>query len=57
MLGEVVLTEAMAALGAAAKGFFTAFVAAARCGDKAAAPSLILVVIWHVFLTIDNKDT
>ena len=49
LLGEVVLAETMTAFGAAAKGFFAAFVAAARCGDKATAPTLVLVVIWHDF--------
>jgi len=37
----------MTSLGAAAKGFFAAFVAAARCGDKATAPTLVFIVIWH----------
>jgi len=43
LLREVILAEAVTTIGAAAKGFFAAFMAAARGSDGAGAPALLRV--------------
>src|SRR5258708_9288497 len=44
LLGEVLLAEAVATIGAAAKGFFAAFKAAAGVNDSPGTPALLPVV-------------
>jgi len=58
LLGEVLLAEAVATIGAAAKGFFAAFIAAAGRSDGAGTPALLHVeglLVLHICYIPQNR--